>query len=120
MHGDRRPIQDPLGARQSGWQRHEVFAQRRTHLGHCRTDVAETVEYRVQDEGIGLEAREVETIFERYGRGDTALQHGIRGHGLGLFICRRIAESHGGTIFARPRTTGSSFTLVLPIHQTGA
>jgi signal transduction histidine kinase len=75
------------------------------------------VEITVQDEGIGLDAREVESIFERYGRGDTALQRGIRGHGLGLFICRRIAESHGGTIYARPRTTGSCFTMVLPLHQ---
>jgi len=73
-----------------------------------------TVEVSVQDEGIGLDAREAETIFERYGRGDTALQRGIRGHGLGLFICRRIAESHGGTIYARPRASRSSFTLVLP------
>jgi signal transduction histidine kinase len=78
---------------------------------------AETMHVAVQDEGIGLDAREVETIFERYGRGDTALQHGIRGHGLGLFICRRIAESHGGTIYARPRPTGSCFTLVLPRRQ---
>ena len=81
---------------------------------------ARTVEVSVQDEGIGLDAREAETIFERYGRGDTALQRGIRGHGLGLFICRRIAESHGGTIYARPRASGSSFTLVLPLRQTVA
>ncbi|MGI9148604.1 MAG: ATP-binding protein [Chloroflexota bacterium] len=63
------------------------------------------------------DARDAETIFERYGRGDTALRHGIRGHGLGLFICRRIAESHSGTIDARPRSTGSYFTLVLPRRQ---
>jgi signal transduction histidine kinase len=82
--------------------------------------VGETVEVSVQDDGIGLDEREVETIFERYGRGDTALRHGIRGHGLGLFICRRIAESHGGTIYARPRATGSRFTLVLPLRQFAA
>jgi signal transduction histidine kinase len=74
------------------------------------------VQVQVQDEGIGLEAREVETIFERYdGRWDTALQQGIRGHGLGLFICRRIAESHEGSIYTRPLSKGSSFTLVLPL-----
>jgi signal transduction histidine kinase len=88
--------------------------------GRVWVDVAPgpvTLDLTVQDEGIGLDAREAETIFERYGRGDTALQHGIRGHGLGLFICRRIAESHGGTIYARPRQTGSCFTLVLPLRQ---
>ena len=68
----------------------------------------------VQDEGIGLDEREVETIFDRYGRGDTALREGIRGHGLGLFICRRIAESHGGGMYARPMSKGSCFVLSLP------
>ncbi len=82
------------------------------------TRVADNVEISVEDEGIGLDAREVETIFERFGRGDTALQHGIRGHGLGLFICRRIAENHGGTIYARPIHNGSRFTLLLPIRPS--
>jgi signal transduction histidine kinase len=77
----------------------------------------QNVDVCVRDEGIGLDAREVDTIFERYGRGDTALQHGIRGHGLGLFICRRIAESHGGRLYARPLATGSCFTMVLPLRQ---
>lgn len=77
-----------------------------------------SVQVGVQDEGIGLDAREVETIFERYGRGDTALQQGIRGHGLGLFICRRIAEAHGGSIYARPLSKGSSFTLALPLASS--
>ncbi|HEX8969283.1 MAG TPA: ATP-binding protein, partial [Chloroflexota bacterium] len=78
----------------------------------------ESVEVSVEDEGIGLDAREVETIFERYGRGDTALQHGIRGHGLGLFICRRVAESHGGTVYARRLSNGSRFTLLLPVRPS--
>jgi two-component system phosphate regulon sensor histidine kinase PhoR len=82
---------------------------------------ADSVELSVEDEGIGLgpnAEREAETIFDRYGRGDTALQHGIRGHGLGLFICRRIAESHGGRLFARPLAVGTCFTLVLPRHAS--
>jgi signal transduction histidine kinase len=75
---------------------------------------SESVQLLVQDEGIGLDEREVETIFDRYGRGDTALSQGIRGHGLGLFICRRIAESHGGSMYARPLSRGSCFVLALP------
>ena len=75
---------------------------------------SDSVQLLVQDEGIGLDEREVETIFDRYGRGDTALRQGIRGHGLGLFICRRIAESHGGSMYARPLSQGSCFVLALP------
>jgi signal transduction histidine kinase len=77
------------------------------------------VEISVEDEGIGLDAREVETIFERYGRGDTALQRGIRGHGLGLFICRQVAEAHGGRMYARPLSAGSRFALLLPLSCQG-
>ncbi len=80
------------------------------------TPGVDRVEISVEDEGIGLDAREVETIFERYGRGDTALERGIRGHGLGLFICRQIAESHGGSMYARPLAGGSRFTLMLPLR----
>src|SRR5262249_30499029 len=72
------------------------------------------VEVSVEDQGIGLDARDVETIFERYGRGGTALESGIRGHGLGLFICRRIIDSHEGSLYARPLATGSCFTFTLP------
>lgn len=81
---------------------------------------AASVEVSVQDEGIGLDARDVDTIFERYGRGGTALESGIRGHGLGLFICRRIIESHHGTLYARPLTTGSCFTFTLPYAGTSS
>jgi signal transduction histidine kinase len=82
------------------------------------TPGVKSVEISVEDEGIGLDARELETIFDRYGRGDTALERGIRGHGLGLFICRQIVESHGGTIYARPLAAGSHFTLTLPLRQS--
>jgi signal transduction histidine kinase len=58
------------------------------------------VEVSVRDEGIGIDARDMSTIFERYGRADTAVRHGIGGHGLGLFICKQVIESHGGQIFA--------------------
>jgi signal transduction histidine kinase len=79
------------------------------------TRTTDTAEISVEDEGIGLDAREVETIFERYGRGDSALQRGIRGHGLGLFICRQVAEAHGGRMYARPLSAGSRFALLLPL-----
>jgi signal transduction histidine kinase len=85
--------------------------------GRIRTTVrgyADHVEVAVVDQGIGLAARQVESIFERYGRGETALQHGIRGHGLGLFLCKRIVEAHSGTIYARPLERGSHFAFTLP------
>jgi signal transduction histidine kinase len=74
------------------------------------------VEVSVQDEGIGIDIRDAATIFERYGRGDAALERGIRGHGLGLFICKQVVESHRGEIFARSLPNGSCFVFTLPMQ----
>jgi signal transduction histidine kinase len=75
----------------------------------------EVVEVSVTDSGIGIDERETASLFERYGRGDMALEHGIHGHGLGLFICKQIVEAHGGHIYARPVPGGSRFAFTLPI-----
>lgn len=46
----------------------------------------------VSDTGPGLSAEEARTVFERYRRGPRG------GYGLGLYVCRRIIELHGGEI----------------------
>ncbi|MDE3074842.1 MAG: GAF domain-containing protein, partial [Chloroflexota bacterium] len=76
------------------------------------------VEVSVTDRGIGLDEREIEALFERYGRGGNARYHGIAGHGLGLFICKSMVEAHGGRIYARPVPGGSRFAFTLPLSGT--
>lgn len=78
---------------------------------------ADVVEVSVTDHGIGIDERETATLFERYGRGDKALQQRINGHGLGLFICKQIVEAHGGNIYARKVPGGSCFAFTLPIGR---
>jgi signal transduction histidine kinase len=77
----------------------------------------ELVEVSVTDQGIGIDEREAASLFARYGRGDNALEHGIRGHGLGLFICKQIVEAHGGHIYARKVHQGSRFAFTLPLRK---
>ncbi len=50
----------------------------------------------VIDDGPGLSPVETPTVFERHKRAGT--DPSIHGHGLGLHICRRIVEAHGGSI----------------------
>jgi len=54
----------------------------------------------VADTGVGIHARDLEHVFDRFFKSDPARTHGggIRSGGLGLSICRSIAESCGGTI----------------------
>ncbi len=70
----------------------------------------------MSDEGPGLPAQQLEQIFERFVRYEHA-NGKTRGHGLGLAICRSIAELHGGTIRAENRTdrpTGLRVVVELP------
>ena len=65
----------------------------------------------VLDNGVGVPAGQEERIFEVFRRG----QDNRDGLGIGLALCRRIVEQHGGQITAaRRRGAGSVFTLRLP------
>ncbi|MCA1666250.1 MAG: sensor histidine kinase [Thermomicrobia bacterium] len=54
----------------------------------------------VQDEGIGVAADDVPRLFDRYFRARSAMEQGIEGLGLGLYLCRGIIVAHGGEITA--------------------
>jgi heavy metal sensor kinase len=69
----------------------------------------------VKDTGVGIEAAELESIFERFHRADKVRSRETAGSGLGLAIARCIASVHGGSITAESTTgTGSVFHVRLP------
>jgi signal transduction histidine kinase len=70
----------------------------------------------VQDEGPGVPASERERIFDPFARG-AAARRARGGRGLGLFIVRRIAQAHGGSVQLRPSTAGALFCLSIPLDE---
>jgi len=65
------------------------------------------------DEGIGVDPAEAEHLFEPYRRSRRA--DGIPGSGLGLFVVKKIAEAHGGSVSIAPGPErGTRFTVDLP------
>jgi signal transduction histidine kinase len=73
----------------------------------------------VIDEGVGIPEHERERIFERFYRGSNVETVTDTGMGLGLYICRRIVEGHGGRIWAQPTPTGgTTFVVTLPARPT--
>jgi signal transduction histidine kinase len=68
---------------------------------------------RVRDAGPGVPAVEREVIFQAFRRGSNASSYD--GSGLGLYLCRQLAERHGGTLELEPSTRGAVFALSLPL-----
>ena len=72
------------------------------------------VELSVQDQGIGMDKKEVGRIFEKFYRTKKAEQSGEMGTGIGLSIVKQIVNEHGGTIQVESEPgKGSKFTLIL-------
>jgi two-component system sensor histidine kinase SenX3 len=69
----------------------------------------------VGDKGVGIPAKDLERIFERFYRVDRARSRDTGGNGLGLSIVRHIATNHGGDVLVESEEgLGSTFTLRLP------
>ncbi|MDP3541036.1 MAG: ATP-binding protein [Elusimicrobiota bacterium] len=72
----------------------------------------------VADDGIGFDMKFAERIFQPFQRLQAPYEY--EGTGMGLAICRKIAERHGGTIAASGAPgRGAEFKVVLPISQEG-
>lgn len=73
---------------------------------------------RVRDNGIGIDPRYVERIFQVFARLHPRAEYA--GTGIGLSICRRIVERHGGTIsVVSAQGEGTTFVITLPIEHPG-
>ncbi|WP_229425649.1 sensor histidine kinase [Massilia sp. Se16.2.3] len=74
-----------------------------------------TITFAVTDTGIGIDAEHLQLIFEEFTQVENPLQRRSKGTGLGLPLCRRLAELLGGRVDVTSRPgVGSTFTLTLP------
>lgn len=76
------------------------------------------VHLKVSDNGIGFESAQNENIFKPFNRLHSKDKY--EGTGLGLALCKKIVERHGGTMTAAGKLNeGATFDIVLPIRQSG-
>jgi PAS domain S-box-containing protein len=77
-----------------------------------------TIKISVIDQGRGIPAHQIQTIFERFQQVDASDARQKGGTGLGLSICRSIVEQHDGRIWAESAIgQGSTFYIQLPVES---
>jgi PAS domain S-box-containing protein len=82
---------------------------------------ASGIRFAVSDEGIGISPSEQQQIFGKFYRVDPALSRGVRGTGLGLYICRELARRMQGHVSVESREgEGSTFYVDLPVVRPAA
>jgi signal transduction histidine kinase len=75
----------------------------------------EVIEISVRDHGMAIPAEHLARVFEPFYRDDTRLSREVNGLGIGLAICKRIVELHGGRIWVESTVgAGSTFHVWLP------
>jgi signal transduction histidine kinase len=76
------------------------------------------VEVAVSDTGVGIAPEDQEAVFEEFRQVGTADKK-VEGTGLGLTLCRKFVELHGGRIWVKSELgVGSTFTFTLPVRSS--
>jgi signal transduction histidine kinase len=76
-----------------------------------------SVEVSVSDTGVGIAPEDQEAVFEEFRQVGTAAKK-VEGTGLGLTLCRKFVELHGGKIWVTSQVgVGSTFTFTIPVRR---
>ena len=94
-----------------------------THEGEVVVRLARTeggVRLQVNDTGIGIAPNRVAALFESFAKGDSSVTRRYGGAGLGLAICRQLAQAMGGDVCVCSLPgRGSQFSVDLPMTPSG-
>ncbi|MDE1153616.1 MAG: PAS domain S-box protein [Micavibrio sp.] len=78
------------------------------------------ITFKVRDSGIGIAPEKIDTIFDKFTQADASITRKYGGSGLGLAIARACAKKMGGALSVESQPgVGSTFTLTLPLENTG-
>ncbi len=103
-----------------------IFLDNAIKYSHPKTRVKMTTHIvdsfariQIQDEGIGIDVKDIENIFDRFYRADVSRSNQREdGYGLGLSIAKEIIENHNGTVNVESKVEkGTTFTIHLPIKK---
>ena len=79
-------------------------------------DVGDFVQVELQDNGKGIDTKDITKVFERFYRTDASRNSSKGGSGIGLSIVKKIVEEHGGNIWAASKL-GEGTTMYFVIRK---
>ena len=101
--------------RQARWLDNAVKYSGDSQTGRVEVEGNGAVAIRVRDSGYGIAPSERKAIFRKFARGAAALEHGVKGTGIGLATVKHIVDAHGGKVTVDSDVgRGSTFTIELP------
>jgi two-component system sensor histidine kinase SenX3 len=96
-----------------------AYSNPQTRVALAAVDRSGVVSIDVKDQGVGIAKDDLERVFERFYRVDSARSRATGGTGLGLAIVKHVCLNHGGECRVWSEVgVGSTFTLMLPSQQT--
>jgi signal transduction histidine kinase len=79
-------------------------------------DASQWAQVKIEDEGIGIDKDDIQSIFDRFYRGKNIDTDQYQGTGLGLAIVKQVIDHHNGTIEVRSELgVGSTFVISIPL-----
>ena len=81
-------------------------------------DAKEVVRVSIEDTGISIPQENLQNIFDSFMTGDSSMTRKHKGVGIGLSLCKRIVDYHGGELWVESKEgVGSKFIFTLPIYK---
>ncbi len=77
---------------------------------------SDKITFAVKDTGIGISKDDIHQLFNEFYRIENEINQNVKGTGLGLALCKKIIEAHGGRIWVESEPVqGSTFSFTLPL-----
>jgi signal transduction histidine kinase len=87
-------------------------------VGVKKSNDGQFVETSVEDTGVGINPEDIKNLFSKFFRSSNSAKLNTEGSGLGLYVAKKIIQSHGGKIWAESELgRGTKITFSLPIKQ---
>jgi two-component system sensor histidine kinase VicK len=97
-----------------------TFTNENGHVTVTAEKLPGYIKFSVTDDGIGIPAKDIPRIFDRFYQVQSHLTRRHGGMGLGLAVAKAMVELHGGQIWAdSAEGKGSSFSFLLPFKSSG-